>query len=535
MVVAGDFINNGAANLSSCTFRMTAATSPVPTVISGSGTFAKSNTFTAGVIRNLRIDNPMSVTLSVAISVSASLELQRGMFVHNGNLSVDRNNRGSGTLLNAVLLTRQYGALASDFLLGSDTPINLVYSKYVATPAVADALIVAGYEIPATRSILSLKIDNAGGVRLNEDLSLTADAPLVLTNGILTVSASKTLRCTSTAYHGAAGTAQTFVDGAIALSTGTVATTKTYPIGSSSQNRAVVLTGLAASAGTVALRVGVEIPLGGSSAPGVALSATRRWHVAVLDGTLAGYTGIGITYGADDLITSPAAIASAATLSGLYTSMELGANTATVINSPAGNYTAGGYFALAMGTESALPVNLTAFEVRLKYNAVQLDWRTINENNSDRFEVERSANGVDYVKIRTVKAQGNSVQSVDYRATDRYPYAGVNYYRLRQYDSNGTQTIYGPNSINFKYITQAVSVTKNNNDGSIDILIQGEVPQQLAVRLSNLSGQVIFRGNLHNATHNGHFKLKPTAILPSGMYIVHLTSAGINKSEKIIL
>lgn len=71
---------------------------------------------------------------------------------------------------------------------------------------------------------------------------------------------------------------------------------------------------------------------------------------------------------------------------------------------------------------------------------VQVEWSTASETNSDRFVVERSANGRDFLPIGSVPAAGWSLSRQEYGLLDEAPLSGPNYYRLRQVDLDGTFT-----------------------------------------------------------------------------------------------
>lgn len=83
-----------------------------------------------------------------------------------------------------------------------------------------------------------------------------------------------------------------------------------------------------------------------------------------------------------------------------------------------------------------LPVHLLDFEAIKQAQKVLLSWTTENEVNSDKYIVERSDNGRDYVAIGTVNA-ANSLNRQAYRFTDILPMKGWNYYRLRILDKDG--------------------------------------------------------------------------------------------------
>ncbi|MDP5170837.1 MAG: DUF5060 domain-containing protein [Bacteroidia bacterium] len=92
-----------------------------------------------------------------------------------------------------------------------------------------------------------------------------------------------------------------------------------------------------------------------------------------------------------------------------------------------------------VNTALVLPVELSYFQAnQAEEGQVELTWNTAQELNSDRFEVERSANGSDFVKIGTVKAKGLSSEPTTYQYSDRGMPGGIVKYRLHMVDIDGT-------------------------------------------------------------------------------------------------
>src|SRR5690606_34593965 len=75
---------------------------------------------------------------------------------------------------------------------------------------------------------------------------------------------------------------------------------------------------------------------------------------------------------------------------------------------------------------SILPVKVSSFTARLINNRTQLKWNVGTEDNVNRYEVERSQDGVDFMEVATVNASGSS----SYMAVDANPQTGINCYRL---------------------------------------------------------------------------------------------------------
>ena len=83
-----------------------------------------------------------------------------------------------------------------------------------------------------------------------------------------------------------------------------------------------------------------------------------------------------------------------------------------------------------------LPVSLSSFNYTLINNSVRLQWQTSSEANTDKFEVEKSTDGINFNKIGTVASAGNSNTPRDYSFSDINP-AAINYYRIKQIDKDG--------------------------------------------------------------------------------------------------
>lgn len=90
---------------------------------------------------------------------------------------------------------------------------------------------------------------------------------------------------------------------------------------------------------------------------------------------------------------------------------------------------------------SSLPIQLSLFTATIDKNKkVNIVWITQSEINNHYFTVERSLNGVVFETLAEVPGAGNSTQVREYRITDDNPAKGVNYYRLKQTDYDGTYT-----------------------------------------------------------------------------------------------
>ena len=104
-----------------------------------------------------------------------------------------------------------------------------------------------------------------------------------------------------------------------------------------------------------------------------------------------------------------------------------------------------------------LPVELTSFQAKGSNAQNLLTWQTASEQNTQHFNVERSANGqTDFQNIGTVKAAGNSQSVKNYQFSDETPLS-ISYYRLRSIDLDGKEQF-----------SKIVSVARSKN-GSLKV------------------------------------------------------------------
>lgn len=83
-----------------------------------------------------------------------------------------------------------------------------------------------------------------------------------------------------------------------------------------------------------------------------------------------------------------------------------------------------------------LPVRLILFNAACEGSKVLLTWKTVQEQNSSHFNIERSLDGIRWTMIGSLSAAGNSSSERRYSFTDDSP-AQKGYYRIAEYDLDG--------------------------------------------------------------------------------------------------
>ncbi len=104
-----------------------------------------------------------------------------------------------------------------------------------------------------------------------------------------------------------------------------------------------------------------------------------------------------------------------------------------------GNFTGFSQFVLFDNT-NALPIKLNSFTGKLVGNDVLLNWQTSTEANTKEFVVEKSSNGINFTPLHTTASKGVNGFGSNYNYTDKFPFTGYTYYRLKTLDNTGSFT-----------------------------------------------------------------------------------------------
>ncbi len=166
---------------------------------------------------------------------------------------------------------------------------------------------------------------------------------------------------------------------------------------------------------------------------------------------------------------------------------------------------------------SLLPAELLGLEAELNGDAVEVRWSTGAETNTSHFVVERSTDAMAYAEIGTVQAMGTSASLTNYFFLDERPVEGLNYYRVRQVDLDGTAENSPADHVVYrKSITDIVVFP--NPAGNI-LWASFEMPEEDAIiwRVIDAQGRLIEQ-DLYHATKGNMLIDIPLERLAVGSY-----------------
>lgn len=185
----------------------------------------------------------------------------------------------------------------------------------------------------------------------------------------------------------------------------------------------------------------------------------------------------------------------------------------------------------------ALPVELVAFTGETAGSENHLFWTTASEINSDVFLVQRSLEGLDFETIGTVDGARFSTTELNYSFIDEFPANGINYYRLKQVDFDGSVDYSRIISLSNTITTSSevrLKTWPTITDGPVQMLVEGVGANQ-AFRLAvyNMAGHLVLEYLMAGESSSGiEIDLSPFG---EGIYLIELNNSNYQFSRKVVV
>ena len=175
---------------------------------------------------------------------------------------------------------------------------------------------------------------------------------------------------------------------------------------------------------------------------------------------------------------------------------------------------------------SILPATGLQLSATREKNNVTLNWKTISEINSDYFEIERSTDSRNYIKVgNNVKAAGTSNSEKLYNADDdiRNVLSPVVYYRIKLTDKNGKKAYSNVGIVKLPENGAVIKLVPNPFISEITINASVEQNGSLGIRMLDLSGRSISNSTLKITKEIPSVTVRNLNSLTRGIYLVEVT------------
>jgi hypothetical protein len=195
---------------------------------------------------------------------------------------------------------------------------------------------------------------------------------------------------------------------------------------------------------------------------------------------------------------------------------------ATFINPDALPFPLPGSFSAMAISVMALPVDFIFFNALENNGQVILNWATGSETNNEAFYIEHSLDGQKFNTIGKIEGAGNSQIIKEYQYKDDNPHNGINYYRLRQQDFDGSIEYSAVVSTFIGKKDEAIVIYPNPTSESAFVYFQNELstsPDEVV--LYNALGTIVkvYKGQDLNTDGNLNIDMSD---LNSGTYFLNI-------------
>lgn len=206
-------------------------------------------------------------------------------------------------------------------------------------------------------------------------------------------------------------------------------------------------------------------------------------------------------------------------------------------NASAGTYNGPGCLPpTTPGCASTLPVQLVSFDGWVCGSFICLQWQTMAEYNNLYFQIEHSSDGVYFNDLERVNSRNiTGVTRVSYTLSDNAPSKGVNYYRIKQVDVDGSFEYYPMIAVEYKNENNVFYLYPNPNSGFFKIEWGEAVYGDMSVLITDPYGREVDRNVKKIEENQRAFEFESAVHLSPGVYFCTIQSGKRIQIIKILV
>jgi hypothetical protein len=180
-----------------------------------------------------------------------------------------------------------------------------------------------------------------------------------------------------------------------------------------------------------------------------------------------------------------------------------------------------------------LPVEITEFAAECRNGKPYIYWTVENEVNSDRYDVEVSKNGTDWKLLKSIPSNNKSNQNQFYYIVNNIYSGGLEYYRLKHFDFDGTEQISELAKGYCEELNIVYNIAPNPFVNEIQLTTKSDEDFLLEYKVLNSNGVLVKENSLsiNKGDNKSSIELKE---IPSGEYSIMLNKNNQITSFKIV-
>ena len=188
---------------------------------------------------------------------------------------------------------------------------------------------------------------------------------------------------------------------------------------------------------------------------------------------------------------------------------------------------------------SVRAVNSVVLSARLKYFTAwkqpegnNLKWISLQEINNENFEIQRSLDGEDFIKIGSVAGQLNSNTEKQYDFDDTNA-PDLCYYRLKSVSTSGKFSYSEIIKVDRRDSAPFKIAINNPVSGQLNMMVTSVVTKAADIAVRNINGQVVLKDKMSFMRGSGTYK-KDLSFLKTGMYTITIITDNWSGTKSFI-
>ena len=182
------------------------------------------------------------------------------------------------------------------------------------------------------------------------------------------------------------------------------------------------------------------------------------------------------------------------------------------------------------------PVKLVSFSASTQKDVVTLNWNTASEINNKGWEVQRTTNPEEalWTTLAFVDGNNNGIQNNRYSYNNKNVSCAVYYYRLKQFDFDGTTNYSNVITVNLQSNDLQLSAYPNPFGISTYITYTLAKKEKININLYNSAGELVETIANEIQQPGNYHQLLSSKALPNGTYYLSLF-VGDKKSNLLLI
>lgn len=172
-------------------------------------------------------------------------------------------------------------------------------------------------------------------------------------------------------------------------------------------------------------------------------------------------------------------------------------------------------------TNNALPITLISFNVQCDNGNAILFWKTEQEQNSNRFEVQKSIDGIQWQTAAVLPAAGNSTTEKSYTYTDDSLTSEKIFYRIKEVDFDGKYLYTTIKQLDCGNSSKDITLWPNPVQQTLNISIISNEKNKASIKVFDSKGANVHVKSAELQKGNNMLQMNLEK-LPAGVYTIKI-------------